>query len=63
MGENKVMLFFIGTILYNRICRFPYKSASVAQGIEQWFPKPCVAGSIPAGGVNQWYINSYRTFL
>src|SRR5690349_11242377 len=24
--------------------------ALVAQGIEQWFPKPCVAGSIPAGG-------------
>ncbi len=24
--------------------------ALVAQGIEQRFPKPCVAGSIPAGG-------------
>src|SRR5207248_11101784 len=24
--------------------------APVAQGIEQWFPKPRVAGSIPAGG-------------
>lgn len=23
---------------------------SVAQGIEHWFPKPCVAGSNPAGG-------------
>src|SRR5262245_38563502 len=25
--------------------------ALVAQGIEQWFPKPLVAGSIPAGGI------------
>src|SRR5829696_2586552 len=30
----------------------PYlpRSAPVAQGIEQRFPKPCVAGSNPAGG-------------
>ena len=27
-----------------------HASALVAQGIEQRFPKPCVAGSIPAGG-------------
>jgi hypothetical protein len=26
------------------------RSAPVAQGIEQWFPKPCAAGSNPAGG-------------
>jgi hypothetical protein len=26
------------------------RSALVAQGIEHRFPKPCVAGSIPAGG-------------
>ena len=27
--------------------------ALVAQGIEQRFPKPCVAGSNPAGGTQQ----------
>jgi hypothetical protein len=27
--------------------------ALVAQGIEQRFPKPCVAGSIPAGGTQK----------
>lgn len=27
--------------------------ALVAQGIEQRFPKPCVAGSIPAGGTSK----------
>ena len=27
-------------------------SAPVAQGIERRFPKPCVAGSNPAGGAN-----------
>src|SRR6266567_3763290 len=27
--------------------------ALVAQGIEQRFPKPCVAGSIPAGGTSE----------
>ena len=26
--------------------------APVAQGIEQWFPKPCAAGSNPAGGTD-----------
>ncbi len=25
----------------------------IAQGIEQWFPKPCVAGSIPAGAAHE----------
>ena len=31
--------------------RYPCRSpALVAQGIEHRFPKPCVAGSIPAGG-------------
>src|SRR5688572_18012983 len=29
------------------------RPALVAQGIEQRFPKPCVAGSIPAGGAWQ----------
>lgn len=28
-----------------------YVKASVAQGIEHRFPKPCAAGSNPAGGV------------
>ena len=31
--------------------RFPrvQQSGPVAQGIEQWFPKPCVGGSNPLG--------------
>ena len=31
-------------------CGLPSTLALVAQWIEQRFPKPCVAGSIPAGG-------------
>src|SRR6266542_3126991 len=31
----------------------PRPSALVAQWIEQRFPKPCVAGSIPAGGTDR----------
>jgi hypothetical protein len=27
--------------------RGPALLGAVAQGIERWFPKPCVAGSIP----------------
>ncbi len=27
-----------------------FQIAPVAQGIEQWIPNPCAAGSIPAGG-------------
>src|SRR3954466_8992041 len=30
------------------------RSALVAQGIEHRFPKPCVAGSNPAGGTGGW---------
>ena len=29
------------------------RSASVAQGIERWFPVPKVAGSIPVGGTSK----------
>ena len=38
--------------------------ASVAQGIEHRFPKPCVAGSNPAGGVTRKDSSSkgYSTF-
>lgn len=32
---------------------FPDRPAPVAQGIERRFPKPCVAGSNPAGGANR----------
>lgn len=34
--------------------RFPQSSLSgpVAQGIEQWFPKPCVGGSNPLGATH-----------
>ena len=28
--------------------------ALVAQWIEQWIPNPCAAGSIPAGGTNDF---------
>lgn len=35
----------------------PGKIALVAQWIERWFPKPCVAGSIPAEGT-KWMIKS-----
>ncbi len=31
--------------------RSPHPPAPVAQGIEQWFPKPCAAGSNPAGAL------------
>ena len=30
------------------------KIALVAQWIERWFPKPCVAGSIPAEGTKRF---------
>ncbi len=34
-------------------------AGAVAQGIEHWFPKPCVAGSIPVGPTyqNSWKIH------
>jgi hypothetical protein len=37
----------------------PRPSALVAQWIEQRFPKPCVAGSIPAGGTSRWCCRSF----
>ncbi len=35
-----------------RRCRVCLALASVAQGIEHWFPVPGVAGSNPAGGTH-----------
>jgi hypothetical protein len=32
--------------------------ALVAQGIEHWFPKPCVAGSNPAEGTLLWSVTN-----
>jgi hypothetical protein len=36
------------------------RSALVAQGIEHRFPKPCVAGSNPAGGTPNTLKNALR---
>ena len=37
----------------------PFFPAPVAQGIEHRFPKPCVAGSNPAGGALSRLAESY----
>ena len=36
--------------------------ASVAQGIERWFPVPKVAGSIPVGGTERKAVPKGRLF-
>jgi hypothetical protein len=40
-----------------------YTAALVAQGIEQRFPKPCVAGSNPAGGTHIYLPKRIRLAL
>ena len=44
--------FWVGSVRFGWSGRYgyPVSPAPIAQGIEQRFPKPCVAGSNPAGG-------------
>lgn len=51
------MLFNTRVVLYNILRTL---LAPVAQGIEHRFPKPCVAGSNPAGGVNRYSVEEWE---
>ena len=55
---------YIDTPPFMNIFRVPISClhAPVAQWIERWIPNPCAAGSIPAGGTNNFkYLYNYCT--
>src|SRR5690348_12495042 len=54
VAVNRACLRRDAVVGYTACGRLPVSSGPVAQGIEQWFPKPCVGGSNPLGATS-WF--------